>query len=348
MARRRSSSLPRDPRLALIAAVIALAGAYFARQNRQSEPPANGARRTTAAGRRAAPARNNGDAQNETPGTLPAAPAARLASGQAAIGSFNVKWFGTEGPNPRVENDVRDIAQVIKNTDAALLGLEEIGDTAMMDRLLRYLPGYKYLLGTSGRGQKCAMLWDTGRASVGRAAEWPDVNAGLTKSDGSLRAPLVAQARVGAFDFLFVVIHSKAMFDAKSMRTRREQHRRLRARLDEWVRNNGDKDVIVVGDFNDFPGSPALAELTSERGAGGAGFVNAGARLPDEAITHLSPNGRIDYVLLSSPAVSQEEWTGQAFTYPKPKGAERKRYEEGVSDHLPTWATFNVARDNDP
>jgi endonuclease/exonuclease/phosphatase family metal-dependent hydrolase len=138
------------------------------------------------------------------------------------------------------------------------------------------------------------------------------------------------------------------MFDAQSIRTRREQHRRLRARLDEWVRNNGDKDVIVVGDFNDFVGSPALDELTGARAAGGVGFVNAGARLPDDAITHLSPNGRIDHVLLSSPAVSQEEWTGQAFTYPKPRGAERKRYEQGVSDHLPTWATFTVSRDNDP
>jgi hypothetical protein len=203
MARRRSLRPRRDPRIVLIAAVIALAGAYFARQNRQPEPPAGNERRTTTTtGRRATPPARGGPAENETPGApLPSAPGARLASGQAAIGSFNIKWFGSEGPNPRNEENIRDVAQVIQNTGAALLGLGEIGDAAMMDRLVRYLPGYKYVLGTSGRGQKCAMLWDTARASVGRAAEWPDVNAGLTRSEGSLRAPSLRRPASGRLTF---------------------------------------------------------------------------------------------------------------------------------------------------
>ena len=267
--------------------------------------------------------------------------------GAAPVGSFNIKWFGTNGPERRDEDDVRHVAEVVRATDAALLGLQEIGDEAMMDRLIAHLPGYRYVLGTSGRGQRCGVLWDTARASVGRPAEWPDINQGMERAEGDLRAPLVAPARVGDFDFLFVVVHLKAMFDERSVRMRRTQTDRLRARLDDWVRRNADKDVIVVGDFNDFVGSPALGELTARR-RGGVGFVNAGARLPESAITHMDPNSRIDHILLSSPAVSQEEWTGRAFVYPKPTGAERRQYEDSVSDHLPTWATFRADRDNDP
>lgn len=355
--RRQSSRSPgrRDPRIALVVLVLAALGSCVARQQQQEEPAPQRDEPRRATSRRPAASAPGPNGRGETPGSgdgapLTPVPAGRLPVGQAAVGTFNIKWFSSGGPNPRTENDVRDVAQVIQDTGAALLGLQEIGDAAMMNRLTRYLPGYRYVLGTSGGGQHCAILWDSRRAQVGRAVEWPDTNQGLTSSADRLRAPLVAPARVGNFDFLFVVVHAKAMFDERSVRIRREQMSRLRARLDEYEQTSPDKDVIVVGDFNDFVGSRAMAQLTGDRtvAAGEEGFVNTGANLPDEAITHLDPNGRIDHVIVSSPAVSDEEWTDQVFVYPKPRGAERKRYEDGVSDHLPAWATFRVARDNDP
>jgi hypothetical protein len=83
-------------------------------------------------------------------------------------------------------------------------------------------------------------------------------------------------------------------------------------------------------------------------GGGASGFVNTGARLPESAVTYLGRTSRIDHIVVSSPAVSQEEWTGQVAIYPKPRGAARRAYEASVSDHLPSWATFKVDRDNDP
>ena len=47
-------------------------------------------------------------------------------------------------------------------------------------------------------------------------------------------------------------------------------------------------------------------------------------------------------------AASLGAWAGDASVYPKPRGKEREAYEESVSDHLPTWATFRTGRDNDP
>lgn len=283
----------------------------------------------------------------ETPSTMPPvapAPGAPPRGGNvAAVGSFNIEWLGLDGKNARSDADLQHIARVIQSVGAPLLGLQEIQDEAVMERLVGLLPGYRYALGTSGRQQRCAILWDTARASVGRPVEWPDINRGLEKATGNLRAPLVANARVGDFDFLFVVVHLKAFFDEEAAGTRRTQAQRLRARLDEWTTGHSDKDVIVVGDFNDFAGSPALGAITKN-----SRFVNTGARLPKEAVTYLPRPGRIDHVMVSSPAVAQQEWTGNAFIYPKPRGAERKAYEKSVSDHLPTWATFDTSHDNDP
>lgn len=338
--RRRPAPQPRDPRRYLLA-VLALLVAYGWNWLQQQQQRGRGTQQRPSTTQRSPGGGGGGSS------TAPSRPAER--PGVAAIGTFNIEWFGSGGTHERrSDSDMRAIATVIKGTGAALLGLEEIGDEATMDRLLRFLPGYEYVLGTSGRGQRCGMLWDSARASVGRPREWPDINDALERSEGTLRAPLTAQARVGDFDFLFVVVHLKAMFDDKAIRTRRTQTGRLRARLDEWVAQNTDKDVIIVGDFNDMEDSPALAEITGRRGAGGAGFVNTGARLPEKVGTYLGRSGRIDHILVSSPYVSQEEWTGDVFVYPKPRGDERKAYEAGVSDHLPSWATFRADRDNDP
>lgn len=342
MARRRrnydgpTGRLPRDPRrlLLLVLAALVAYGVNWMRERQTARQPRPGVTQR----------RGGSDA-----GSLPSAPGRPpTRAGVSAVGTFNIEWFGRGGPKAgRTESDIRAIADVIKGTGAPLLGLEEIGDEETMDRLIRFLPGYEYVLGTSGRNQRCGMLWDTKRARVGRAREWPDINNGLERTAGTLRAPLFAPVRVGDFDFLFVVVHLKALFDEKSMRTRRTQTQRIRARLDEWIAGNADKDVVVVGDFNDFPDSPALAQITGSR-TGGGGFVNTGSRLPEGVGTYLGKSGRIDHILVSSPYVSQEEWTDDISVYPKPRGAARKAYEESVSDHLPSWADFRTDRDNDP
>jgi len=123
----------------------------------------------------------------------------------------------------------------------------------------------------------------------------------------------------------------------------------LRARLDEWSRTHREKDIVAVGDYNDLADSAALAELTGTRrnALGGAAYVNAGARLPPGAITHIRPDSRIDHIIVASPATERSEWTGEAFTLPPPSGDTRDDYEAHISDHLPTWATFNTSRDDD-
>ena len=130
------------------------------------------------------------------------------------------------------------------------------------------------------------------------------------------------------------------MFEPKDLAARRKQLTRLRARLDEETRKRNDPDVIVVGDFNDFADSVAVKELTARQGT--SGYIVTDARLPPNVSSYIPKSGRIDHIVVSSPGVSQQEWTGDVAVFPKPTGADRKLYLDTVSDHLPTWATFKT------
>ena len=131
-------------------------------------------------------------------------PGAAPRSGNVAgVGCWNIEWFSLDAKNARTDADVDRMANVIKQSGVAVLGLEEIADEVALDALTARLPGWKYTLGTTGRQQRCAILWDSSRAEVGRAFEYPDINLGVEKGAGNLRAPLVAPVKIGTFDFLF-------------------------------------------------------------------------------------------------------------------------------------------------
>mgnify|MGYP001167335302 FL=1 len=332
----------------ILAVGATLVGSCFRRQASVpvASPPAPAASASAPAPRanRATPAPPPPGPRLATPSGLPKAPEGDV----AAVGTFNIEWFSLGGKNARSESDLRNIADVIRQTGCVVLGVEEVQDEAALAALVRHLPGWKFQLGTSGRQQRCGILWDASRATVGRAAEWPDVNEGLEKGGrGSLRAPLVAPVKIGQFDFTLVVLHLKAMFDPEDIRTRRTQLRRIRDRVEKEAVARKDEDFVIVGDFNDFADSDALKELTDGR-RGKLRFVVTGARLPKTVSSYLGRSGRIDHIVVTSPAVTQQEWTGEAFVYPKPKGKERELYEKSVSDHLPSWATFKTDRDYDP
>ncbi|MBC8141600.1 MAG: endonuclease/exonuclease/phosphatase family protein [Armatimonadetes bacterium] len=340
-------------RLGIVA--IAIVGGYFFSKNRPKPAPTNTGQPTrTASDRDSRTGRTDRatstGAGEPTPDsefwTRDSVPGAAPSTGNVAgIGCWNIEWFSLDAKNPRADSDVDRMATIIKQSGMAVIGLEEISGEPALAALTERLPGWKYTIGTTGRQQKCAIIWDSSRAEVGRAFEYLDINDGIEKGEGNLRAPLVAPVKIGNFDFLFTVVHLKAMFEPENLAARRKQLSRLRARLSEEAKKRNDSDVIVVGDFNDFAGSVALKELTARQGT--SGYLITGARLPDNVSTYIPKSGRIDHVVVSSPGVSQEQWDGQGYVFPKPTKADRKLYLETVSDHLPTWANFRTDKDND-
>ena len=251
----------------------------------------------------------------------------------ATIGTFNIEWLGTK---KRKEEDYKKIAQVIKDTDAQILGLEEISNEKGLKSVMKYLPDYGYILGKSG-GQRVGVLFDKKRVQY-------DVNS-IDQIDeaqvGSrLRAPLLVDMKIdGGFDFTFVVAHLKAMFDENAIATRTEQAEKLSEWIGKHLDGNQDKDLILVGDLNDFVGSDALAPLQK---GGKVHFLTEG--LPKSFYSNIPYKGLIDHCIVTNvqSGTMEEVVPGSIHTvneknYPG--------YLESVSDHKPV--VFVVRSDQD-
>jgi len=253
----------------------------------------------------------------------------------ATIGTFNIEWLGTK---KRKEEDYKKIAQVIKDTDAQILGLEEISDEKGLKNVIKYLPDYGYILGKSG-GQKIGVLFDKKRVKY-------DVNS-IDQIDeaqvGSrLRAPLLVNMKIDdGFDFTFVVAHLKAMFDEKAIATRTEQVTKVSEWIGKHLDGNKDKDLIVVGDLNDFVGSDSLAPLQK---GGKVHFLTEG--LPKNFYSNVPYKGLIDHCVVTNikGGALEEVVPGSIHTINE---KDYPNYLESVSDHKPVVFVVRSDQDND-
>ncbi|MCD4784678.1 MAG: hypothetical protein K8T10_12730 [Candidatus Eremiobacteraeota bacterium] len=171
---------------------------------------------------------------------------------KATIGTFNIEWLGVK---KRSEEDYKNIAQVIKDSGASLLGIQEIARIDGLRRVMKYLPDFGYILGKSGQ-QMVGVLFDKDRVKydVNSIEQLEDVTLG----NPGLRPPISVDMKVDNFDFNFVVMHLKSGFDGDDL----DKRERQAAIVNKWLKNHletkVDKDVIVVGDYNDFIDSEAL------------------------------------------------------------------------------------------
>ena len=136
------------------------------------------------------------------------------------------------------------IAPIIDRYD--LIAVQEVRDTAVLDRLLALLPGWNYIVsGAVGNTvtERYAYFYREDFVTVlGTPHIFNDVG------DDFLREPFVAHFRAGAFDFTLVTIH---VIYGSSVTERRAEVLlldELVASVDSY--NGNENDVILLGDFN--------------------------------------------------------------------------------------------------
>jgi endonuclease/exonuclease/phosphatase family metal-dependent hydrolase len=189
------------------------------------------------------------------------------------IGTFNVEWLGSEeagGLRPRSDKDYSDMASVIKASGADIMGLEEVGTEEAVKKLVGNLPGFDYVIGTTGvrdggKSQRIAIIYDATKVQCNKSSmeEIKEVMVPEIAGEGRLRAPVAVEMKSGNFDFTLVVCHMKARMDDQAKQIRMAQAEKLNEWIDAKVKS-GEKDVIVVGDFNDFVDSPPLKKMNSK------------------------------------------------------------------------------------
>jgi endonuclease/exonuclease/phosphatase family metal-dependent hydrolase len=174
------------------------------------------------------------------------------------IGTFNIQWLGDgeDDKQPRTDEDYANIAKVIAAANADIMGLQEIENGKALQKVMNHLPDYYFSVAHGGGEQNVAVILKK------------DVNARvlgeykpLEVVPGRTRPGLIIEAFKGEFDFFLMVVHFKSTsrYDStdalrqESIRIRNEQARIASNWADSVMNSGSEKDVFIIGDFNDNP-----------------------------------------------------------------------------------------------
>ncbi len=262
------------------------------------------------------------------------------------LGTFNIAWLGDGNDDKitRTEEDFKRIAGVIEQTDADVLGLEEIKNPFALQRVLKYLPEYNFYVGTQGHSQNVGVIYRKD-VSVTVEKEYMPVAVDV----GRNRPGLILSCLKGNFDWKMMVVHlkSSSRYDSTpEMQTAARSTRIAQVEIcSKWVDSSlnasKEQDLFIVGDFNDFP-----------------------KRVKNPTLTALLVNTSIEFLTHESKSCKNDKWFG--IDHVVCSQSAKKRYISGsdhsvnfyaqfneieaekVSDHCPMIVDFDVsAPDND-
>lgn len=262
------------------------------------------------------------------------------------LGAWNLEHFGSRNDPPRTEEDLQAIADYIRDLGVQVWAVSEInGEKPLKDLVRRIGPGWKFVLGASGRlGQEgqvaLGVLWDDSRVEMVGAGELSDLSERTSAGLVFHRAPIVAaiRDRAGGPDFRVVAVHLKAGRTPEDFERREAEGRALRDYLARLVSDkNQDDDIVVLGDFNHDP-SAGEADIWKEQGF--AHFLIGRGR----SIVHF--DRQIDQAV---PLGTFEEVKETSFTIHNRDGLrDPRKWRTRYSDHFPVTVELEPVPDDDP
>lgn len=265
----------------------------------------------------------------------------------ATIGTFNIEWMG-DGIGDRVVRTDADhlrIADIIIKSGADVLGVQEIENERALKLILRYLDGYDGFVTEAGSQQRVGVIYRKG-VQVEKVGEYRPLQ--LEMGD-TLRPGLVVKCRKGSFDWLQMVVHLKSTSRFDSTQQMREESRMLRSRqagvIQAWTDSvlaaGGEQDVIITGDWNDFPLRQREATLDAVTTKNTLTFLTKELKSCSNPKWYV-----IDHVVVST-SVMRRYHSGTERTENVRAYLDAQEVEK-VSDHCPVVAQFDViAPDND-
>lgn len=261
--------------------------------------------------------------------------------------TFNMEWLG-DGKDDRKTRTPADyllMADILLKTEADVVAVQEVENMAALRNVLRYMEGYDGLVLDGETEQNVGVVWKKGSVDVQPVGAWMP----LVVQERRSRPGFLVRCRKDAFDWLMMVVHLKSTsrYDSTaalrdlSREVRSQQAQRLRLWADSVVAAGGEQDILIVGDFNDFPQRTVNPTLKALIDAPGLSFLTEGLRSCRDA--KLRP---IDHVVASTAAKRRMI-----------PGSERmedfnafldKEQAASVSDHCPVLVRFSTASpDND-
>jgi exonuclease III len=283
------------------------------------------------------------------------------------IGSYNIELFGnprapfnTVVRGPRTDAEIDSLVnRIAKDLDLEVVVFEEINthsdEWAKFKEKMK-AQGYQFFEGTaSDRNQFVVLAWDTDEVQlVDNSAHELVFKNNFDFGDGCAvpgqRKPVAAHLKAGEFDFWVVGVHLKSQLGETSCsdRVRTEQCKELVERTKELIQQSGERDVIIVGDFNNRVGPESLRPLAD------AGFISQMKSLmPQSAkgsfvkLDELNDSDElIDQVMLRYND-TREVVKNSACVMKLPSRDETEKYIIEQSDHVPVWVSFRTDADLD-
>lgn len=168
----------------------------------------------------------------------------------------------------------RVISDIASDNDLALLGLSEIENFSVLNRLnVDFLKsGMKIIHKESPdeRGIDCGLLYDPSKLTLVDQAFLTIYLAGEEKTRDIIEARFEMTGSRKSSPLYVFINHWPSRWggQAQTDPLRRTTARTLRTRIDQILTKSPQADIIVLGDFNDYPSDPSLNEDLSAKAAG--------------------------------------------------------------------------------
>ena len=157
------------------------------------------------------------------------------------------------------------------------------------------------------------------------------------------RRALMADVKIGAFDFTVIGVHLKSGRDMRFQLLRDQQCKVIGDKIAE-LREQSREDIILMGDFNMIPGQ----DVSNFHYLGGPDIMDFVSCWDlQDRYSHILEKGRAN--LLDGFAISRTFFTeyirGSLRLFPMHWTLQmgRQAFREEVSDHLPFVASFHIA-----
>lgn len=176
---------------------------------------------------------------------------------EITVGTFNIAWLG-DGINdkePRDKVDLDNISQVIRTINPDILALQEVENVAAIQRVID-TSYYNIITSSYPKEQKTALIINK-NIEILNTYQMDELSLG----NMDLRPGILAYCNFEGFDFLVGSFHFKSTsrYDdtpfkkSRSFDIRQEQSTTLLSEIEKLVRKHNDRDIILLGDFNDNP-----------------------------------------------------------------------------------------------
>lgn len=160
------------------------------------------------------------------------------------------------------------------------------------------------------------------------------------------RDAAVVSARIDQFDFVLIGLHLKAG-RGKTNRNLRDEQLEIISGFIQGVLRGGEKDVLVIGDYNMIP-EQDTANFETLNADGSLRFVSTDLA---DSFSHIKSSGPGDlldgYAFTNVDPSEYQEGSVEIVPMHEELGLTLGQYRAKVTDHLPVMATFKTDVDHD-